>query len=99
MEKDPENRVIMHAHPTYTLAMNHIHPLTEKDFTRTIWGMCTECIVVFPDGIGVLPWMVCGNNEIGVATAEKMKDYRIVVWGLHGLFCAGKDLDEAFGLM
>lgn len=99
LSKDPENRVILHAHPTYTLAMNHIHPLEEKAFTRTIWGMCTECIVVFPDGIGVLPWMVCGNNEIGLATAEKMKEYRIVVWGLHGLFCSGKDLDEAFGLM
>ena len=99
LSKAPENRVILHAHPTYTLAMNHIHELEEKAFTRTIWGMCTECVVVFPDGIGVLPWMVCGNNEIGIATAEKMKEYRIVVWGLHGLFCSGKDLDEAFGLM
>ena len=61
--------------------------------------MCTECIVVFPDGIGVLPWMVCGNNEIGVATAKKMEDYRLVVWGLHGIYGAGKDMDETFGLI
>ena len=43
--------------------------------------------------------MVCGTNEIGEATAEKMKDYRIVVWGIHGIYGAGKDLDEAFGLV
>ena len=55
--------------------------------------------MVFPDGIGVLPWMVCGNNEIGVATAEKMKDYRLVIWGMHGIYGVGKDLDEAFGLI
>ncbi len=96
---DPDNRVIMHSHPTYTLAMNHVHPLEEKAFTHTLWEMCTECIVVFPDGVGVLPWMVCGNNAIGEATAEKMKEYRLVIWGLHGIYGAGKDLDEAFGLI
>lgn len=96
---DPDNRIVMHTHPTNTLAMTHIHPLNDKEFTRTIWGTCTECIVVFPEGIGVLPWMVCGNNEIGVATAEKMNDYRIVVWAQHGIYGAGKDLDEAFGLI
>ena len=96
---DPENRVIMHCHPTNTLAMNHVHELDDKKFTHTLWEMCTECIVVFPDGIGVLPWMVCGNNEIGEATAEKMKECRLVVWGLHGIYGAGKDMDEAFGLI
>lgn len=99
LEKDPLNRVVMHTHPTNTLAMTHVHELDDKKFTHTIWEMCTECIVVFPDGIGVLPWMVCGNNEIGVATAEKMKDYRLVVWGLHGIYGAGKDMDETFGLI
>ena len=99
MGVNPENRVILHCHPTYTLAMNFVHPLEEKAFTHTLWEMCTECLVVFPDGIGVLPWMVCGTNEIGEATAEKMKQYRLVVWGMHGLYGAGKDIDEAFGLV
>lgn len=96
---DPENRVIMHTHPTYTLAMNHVHELDEKKLTHTLWEMCTECVVVFPDGVGVLPWMVCGNNEIGEATAKKMQQYRIVIWGLHGIYGAGRDIDEAFGLI
>lgn len=99
MESDPENRVIIHSHPTNTLAMTFIHPLTDKEFTHTLWQMNTECIVVFPDGVGVLPWMVCGTNEIGEATANKMKEYRLVVWALHGIYGAGKNLDEAFGLI
>ena len=28
-----------------------------------------------------------------------MKDYRLVVWALHGIYGAGKNLDEAFGLI
>lgn len=96
---DPENRVVMHSHPTNTLAMNFVHELDEKKFTHTLWEMCTECIVVFPDGVGVLPWMLCGTTEIGVATAKKMKEFRLVVWAMHGIYGAGKTLDETFGLI
>ena len=96
---DPENRVVMHCHPTHTLAMNFVHELDEKKLTHTLWEMCTECIVVFPDGVGVLPWMLCGTNEIGAATAEKLKAFRLVVWGMHGIYGAGKTMDETFGLI
>lgn len=96
---DPENRVVMHSHPTNTLAMNYVHELDEKKFTHSLWEMCTECIVVFPEGVGVLPWMLCGTTEIGKATAEKMKSFRLVIWAMHGIYGAGKTLDETFGLI
>ena len=96
---DPENRIVMHCHPTHTLAMNYVHPLEERAFTHTLWEMSTECIVVFPEGVGVLPWMLCGTNRIGEATAEKMKEFRAVIWGMHGVYAAGKTPDEAFGLV
>ena len=69
---DEENRVVMHTHPTNTLAMNFIHKLDDKNFTHSLWQMCTEGIAVFPEGVGVLPWMLCGTNSIGEATAKKM---------------------------
>lgn len=47
---DPENRIVMHCHPTNTLAMNYIHELDEKKITHTLWEMCTECIVVSRTG-------------------------------------------------
>ena len=99
LKVNPENRVVMHCHPSNLLAMTYIHTLDEREFTRTLWQMCTECIVVFPDGVNVLPWMLCGTNEIGEATAEKMHTARLVVWSQHGIYGAGKDLDETFGLI
>ncbi len=99
LQVDPENRVVMHSHPTHTLAMNYVHELNEKKFTHTLWEMSTECIVVFPEGVGVLPWMLCGTKTIGEATAEKMKKFRLVVWALHGIYGAGKTMDETFGLI
>ena len=99
LKADPANRVVMHCHPANLLAMTYVHDLDEKAFTRTLWQMCTECIVVFPDGVNVLPWMLCGTHEIGEATAEKMCTARLVMWSLHGIYGAGKDLDETFGLI
>jgi rhamnulose-1-phosphate aldolase len=61
--------------------------------------MCTECIVIFPEGVGVLPWMVSSSSEIGLASAEKFREYRILIWALHGCTVTGTSLDEAFGLM
>ena len=96
---DGANRVIYHAHTPGIIEMSFIVPLTDRDFTRRLWQMMTECIFVFPDGLGVLLWMLCGTNEIGQATAEKMKEFRLVVWALHGIYGTGRSLDEAFGLI
>ncbi len=99
LKADPLHRVVTHCHPTNILAMTFVHSLDEREFTRSLWRMITECIFVFPDGLGVLPWMLCGTNEIGIATAEKMKDFRLVVWAQHGIYGTGRSLDEAFGLI
>ena len=96
---DPDNRIVMHCHPANLLAMTYVHDLDSRAFTRTLWQMCTECVVVFPEGVNVLPWMLCGTNEIGEATAEQMKTARLVVWSQHGIYGAGRDLDETFGLI
>ena len=99
LEVDPENRIIMHNHATHLLAMTFTHEMDEKAFTRTLWQMCTECLVVFPEGVSIIPWLVPGTNEIGEATAAKMKETRLVMWPQHGVYGAGKDMDEVFGLI
>ncbi|MBR2929870.1 MAG: rhamnulose-1-phosphate aldolase [Clostridia bacterium] len=91
-------RVIYHCHPSNVIAMTFVLPLEDKVFTRELWEMITECPVVFPRGVGVVPWMVCGGREIGVYTAEKMREYDVAIWAHHGIFCAGTDFDVAFGL-
>ena len=94
-----DTRVIYHAHPANLIAMTFVLPLEDAVFTRELWEMATECPVVFPDGVGVVPWMVPGGRAIGLKTAEKMQHYDAVVWAHHGLFCAGPDFDTTFGLM
>lgn len=94
-----ECRVIYHAHPANLIAMTYILPLSARDFTRALWKSATECPVVFPGGVGVVPWMVPGGRAIALATSERMKEYDAAVWVHHGLFASGPDFDTTFGLM
>ena len=93
------HRVIYHAHPVNTIALTFVLPLTDEVFTRELWEMATECPVVFPDGIGVVNWMVPGGRDIAVATSKLMKEYDVAIWAHHGMFCSGEDFDLTFGLM
>ena len=94
-----ENRVIYHAHPANVIALTYVLPLTAKAFTRALWQSATECPVVFPNGVGVVEWMVPGGSDIARATSRLMEKYEAAVWAHHGLFCSGPDFDITFGLM
>lgn len=94
-----EFRVIYHAHTPNIIAMTFILPLSSKDFSKALWKMETECPVVFPHGIGVVPWMVPGGPDIALETCKLMEDFDVAIWAHHGIFCAGTDFDKTFGLM
>ncbi len=93
------HRVIYHAHTTNVIALTFVLPLQDEVFTRELWEMATECPVVFPDGVGVVGWMVPGGRDIAVATSELMKKYDVAIWAHHGMFASGPDFDLTFGLM
>ena len=60
-----------------------------------IWTLCLheKCMIIgrtwdeFTD-------MIDGWNEYLV-----QNDYRLVIWGMHGIYGAGRSVDEAFGLI
>ena len=92
------HRVIYHCHTANVIALTFVLPLKDEVFTRELWEMATECPVVFPDGVGVVEWMVPGGRDIAAASSELMKKYDVIVWAHHGIFCSGEDFDLTFGL-
>lgn len=93
------SRVLYHAHPVSTVALTFVLPLDARTFTRVLWKSMMECMLVFPHGVGVVPWMVPGGPEIAQATGTVMGEYEACIWAHHGVFCSGADFDSAFGLM
>lgn len=94
-----KDRVIMHCHATNLIALTYVLENDTNLITRKLWEGSTECLVVFPDGVGILPWMVPGTDDIGQATAREMDKHALVLWPFHGVFGSGPTLDEAFGLI
>lgn len=97
-KQDEKYRVVYHCHATNIIALTFVLPLKDEVFTRELWEMATECPVVFPDGVGVVEWMVPGGRDIAVATSRLMEQYDVAIWAHHGMFCAGEDFDLTFGL-
>lgn len=93
-----EKRIVYHMHATNVIALTFVLPLNSEIFTRELWEMATECPVVFPRGIGVIPWMVPGGKDIAIATSKMIEKYDAVIWAHHGMFVTGSTFDEAFGL-
>lgn len=92
-------RVVYHCHPVNIIALTFVLPLEDKVFSHELWEMATECPIVFPAGIGVVPWMVPGGKDIAVATSKLMKTYDVAIWAHHGIFVTGPDFDTTWGLI
>ncbi len=99
LETNNQYRVIYHAHPCNVIALTFVLPLESKAFTHELWEMATEDPVIFPRGIGIVPWMVPGGKDIAVATSKLMHDFDVAIWAHHGVFCSGPTFDDTFGLM
>ncbi|WP_125713054.1 rhamnulose-1-phosphate aldolase [Companilactobacillus kedongensis] len=96
---DSNQRVVMHCHPTNWVALSFTQKLSEKEISKLLWKMQAESLVVFPEGVGIIPYMTPGTNEIGQATADKMNEFRVVMWPHHGIFGCGDSMDEVYGLI
>ncbi len=94
-----ENRVIYHCHCPNIIALSTLVEPDARTWTRILWKSMTECVIIFPHGVGVVPWMVPGGADIAHATAKLIDKYDAVVWSQHGMFVSGNSFDAAFGLM
>ena len=88
----------IHTHPNSVIALTYaVANLNTKSLTRLLWQSHAECIVVFPQGVEFLPWMMAGSMDLGRATADAISRRNLAVWQFHGICGCGRNLDEAFG--
>lgn len=93
------NRVLYHTHPSNIVALTKLLGPNGKTITKTLWQALTECMIVFPQGLAALPWLVPGSPELAEQTAHAMCEQPGVVWAHHGLFASGKTFSKAFGFV
>ncbi len=92
-------RIVYHCHPSNVIALTFVLPLDNKTWSHKLWEMMTECPIIFPAGVGVVPWMVPGGEEIALATSKLMEKFDIAIWAHHGIFVTGETFDSTWGLI
>lgn len=92
-------RIVYHCHPANVIALTFVLPLDNKTWSHKLWEMMTECPIIFPAGVGVVPWMVPGGEEIALATSKLMETYDVAIWAHHGIFVTGETFDSTWGLI
>lgn len=89
---------VIHTHAPNLIALTYaIDNLSTASLSHLLWKMHAECVVVFPQGVRFIPWMMAGSLELGIKTAESLSRCPLAVWEHHGIVGTGRNLDEAFG--
>lgn len=88
----------IHTHPNSIIALTYaVANLDTKSLSKLLWQSHAECIVVFPQGVEFLPWVMAGSLDLGRATADALSRRNLALWQFHGICACGRNLDEAFG--
>ncbi|MBU1174619.1 MAG: rhamnulose-1-phosphate aldolase [Alphaproteobacteria bacterium] len=92
-------RMILHSHLPEFIALSFLAPLDSRALTRALWEKMPECIVIFPDGVRVVPPLLPGTVEIAEASAAELERSRIISWSHHGIFVSEESPDRIFALV
>ena len=92
-------RMILHSHLPELLALSFVEPLDSRSLTLALWEKMPECIVIFPDGVRVVPPLLPGTVEIAEASAIELEKSRSIFWAHHGIFISEENPDKIFALM
>ena len=99
--KGSNYKASVHTHPIELVAMSHNPEFLKKDvLTNLLWSMIPETKAFCPRGLGIVPYMLPGSNELADATIKAIdENYDVVMWEKHGVFAVGDDVMEAFDMI
>ena len=97
VEKGLNYKALLHTHPVNLIAMTHNPKFKlETELTHLLWSMHPETVIFMPEGIGFIPYILPGTEEIAEKTVNILKKKKLVVWEKHGSIAIGEDIQSTF---
>lgn len=91
------DKAIVHAHVDEIVVMTHEKDLkNEEKLNQALMQMHTETPYFIPEGVGYVPLLTPGSEELAKATLKSLKNHKVVVWERHGCLAVGKNANDAF---
>jgi rhamnulose-1-phosphate aldolase len=84
--RDLKLHAIVHAQPLHLTYLSHLAEYREEGYlNRHLLRWQPETIYTFPEGIGVLPFVLPGSAELTRASLRALREHRTVIWSQHGV--------------
>ncbi len=92
------SRAVLHTHATHLATLSHLERCADADeLNRLLWSTHPESKIFAPRGVTLLPYLLPGSSELGVATARAVRSGAdTVLWRYHG--CIAHAVDAATAL-
>ncbi len=90
--RDIKLHTVLHAQPIYITYLSHLTNYQEEQyFNRHVLRWQPETVLNFPEGIGVLPFLLPGSAHLTIETMLALREHHIVVWSQHGVMARADD--------
>lgn len=77
---------LIHAQPPYLVYLSHIPAYRDQEFfNQRLMRWEPETIIKFPEGLGVVPFLLPGSDKLMAATMESLIGHSLVMWSKHGV--------------
>lgn len=91
---------LIHTHiPEVNVLTQHPKFCSEEALTGILWKMQPEGILLFPEGIGFIPYLRTGSAELAWETANCSKKKKAVIWEKHGILAVAENAENALDLL
>jgi len=83
---------VLHAQPVYLTFLSHLKAYQDELYlNRHLLRWQPEMIFNFPEGLGILPFMLPGSAQLTVETMLALREHRMVIWAQHGVMARSDD--------
>jgi rhamnulose-1-phosphate aldolase len=90
--RDIKLHTILHAQPVYLTFLSHLDDYQDEQYlNRHLLRWQPETIFNFPEGIGVLPFLLPGSAQLTTETMLAMREHHLIVWSHHGVIARWDD--------
>ena len=84
--RDIQLHTVLHSQPLHLTYLSHMEDYQEEQFlNRRLLRWQPETILNFPEGIGILPFMLPGSAQLTIETMLALREHRVVIWSRHGV--------------
>jgi len=93
-------KAVLHTHPTELTALTMTPGFSDESrLNKMLLSVQPEAVIANPNGVGLIPFILPGTDQLAEKTIASFLHHSIVLWGKHGCIAAGKNVQEAFDLI